>query len=45
MTSRLIAGAPKRADAHAVLPGLLAHLGDIDDDCMVADPLPDVLDR
>lgn len=32
----------KRNDAPAVMPGLLAHLSDLDDDYMIADPIPDV---
>ena len=33
---------PKRYDAHAVLPGVLTHLSEIDDDYMIGDPLPDL---
>ena len=44
MTSRRIAVAPKRPDAHAVLPDLLTHLSDIEDDYMLADAIPDVRD-
>jgi hypothetical protein len=33
---------PKRDEVPAVAPGLLAHLGDLDDDYMIADPVPDV---
>ena len=44
MRARPIEVVPKRADAHAVLPGLLTHLSEIDDDYMIADPLPDVRD-
>jgi sporulation protein YlmC with PRC-barrel domain len=32
---------PKRDDARAVAPGLLAHLRDLEDDYMIADPVPD----
>lgn len=35
---------PKRDNARAVAPGLLAHLSDIDDDYMIADPFPDFRD-
>ena len=41
MSSRPIEIVPKRYDAHAVSPGLLTHLSDIDDDYMIADPVPD----
>ncbi|MDB4874983.1 MAG: hypothetical protein JWM41_1429 [Gemmatimonadetes bacterium] len=34
---------PKKDDAPAVAPGLLAHLGDLDD-YMIADPIPDFRD-
>jgi sporulation protein YlmC with PRC-barrel domain len=34
----------KRDDAPAVAPGLLAHLSDLDDDYMIADPVPDMRD-
>lgn len=35
---------PKRDDASAVVPGALARLSDLDDDYMLADPLPDFRD-
>jgi sporulation protein YlmC with PRC-barrel domain len=35
---------PKRDDAPAVAPGLLAHLSDLADDYMIADPVPDMRD-
>ena len=35
---------PKRDDAPVVSPGLLVHLGDLDEDYMVTDPVPDFRD-
>jgi sporulation protein YlmC with PRC-barrel domain len=35
---------PKREDAPAVATGLLVHLGDLDEDYMVLDPVPDFRD-
>ena len=40
----LIRIVPKRDDAPAVSPGLLVHLGDLDEDYMVIDPVPDFRD-
>jgi sporulation protein YlmC with PRC-barrel domain len=42
VTAHAIPIVPKRDDAPAIAPGLLAHLSDIDDDYMIADPTPDV---
>jgi sporulation protein YlmC with PRC-barrel domain len=35
---------PKRDDAPAVASGLLVHLGDLDEDYVIADPTPDFRD-
>ena len=41
MSSYVLKIVPKRDDARALAPGLLAHLGDIEDEYMLADPVPD----
>ena len=44
MNTQSILIVPKRDGARAVAPGALAHLSDLDDDYMIADPLPDFRD-
>ena len=44
MNSLTIRIVPKRDDAPAVATGLLVHLGDLDEDYMVTDPVPDFRD-
>ena len=44
MTSNTIHIEPKRDDAPAVATGLLVHFGDLDEDYVVVDPVPDFRD-
>lgn len=44
MKPRAMRIVPKRDGAWAVVPGALARLSDLDDDYMLADPLPDFRD-
>jgi sporulation protein YlmC with PRC-barrel domain len=44
MSPHSISIVPKRDAAAALAPGLLAHFSDLDDDYMVADPVPDFRD-
>jgi sporulation protein YlmC with PRC-barrel domain len=41
LSSHVLQIVPKRDNPHAIAPGLLAHLSDVEDDYMIADSVPD----